>query len=147
MLIFLSGLIKLDIISLKSPTKPKYAVQNTVMLIIDNIPLLMLLKHVKRFYSTQNSNKIFKKAHTVLCSLILGDDLCSREITVADGRLKLGCFRKDFLFSGQLQSFTRVRACVLVFMHARVHVRDCLRAYRLMLKLLCGLILQLLSLL
>lgn len=37
------------------------------------------------------------------------DDLCPREITVADGRLELGSLKKDFLLGGQLQSL-----CVIV---------------------------------
>lgn len=95
---------------------------------------------MKHFYSPQKSNKIFKKAHSVFCSLILVDDLCSREITVADGGLKLGCFRKDFLFGGQLQSFTRVHACLCSCTWGCMYVI----VSGLMLKLLCGL--QLLSL-
>lgn len=114
------------------------------MLIIDNILVAMLLKHMKGFYSIKKSNKILSEAQRILCSLILGDDLCPREITVADGRLELGSLKKDFLLGGQLQSSLCVCECMME--RECACVCNCLRACRLMVKLLCSRILQRLSL-
>lgn len=62
--------------------------------------LINAAKTHERFLFQTKANRVLKEALLILCSLILGDDLRPREITSADGRVKLGCLFKKRLPPG-----------------------------------------------
>lgn len=75
MLILVTSLVKTNKLGhyqskMTNQTKTRGSKQ-TVMLIIDNILLVMLLKHMKGFYSIKKSNKILNEVQRILCSLMM----------------------------------------------------------------------------
>lgn len=59
--------------------------------------LIYAAKTHERLLFQTKANTVLKEGLLLLCSLILGDDLRPREITSADGRVKLGCLFKKRL--------------------------------------------------